>query len=72
LAIVKTSNAAIYKPSSTIAYTVTVTNNGASDALAVIVTDNLPTIKQASYLSDTGGCTQSGLTLTCKASAQLN
>ena len=46
-------------------HTVTVTNHGPSDALAVIVTDNLPTIQQASYLSDTGGCTKSGLILTC-------
>jgi uncharacterized repeat protein (TIGR01451 family) len=65
LAIVKTSDAAVYKPSSTVAYTVTVTNNGPSDALAVIVTDTLPTIQQAHYLSDTGGCTISGLILTC-------
>jgi uncharacterized repeat protein (TIGR01451 family) len=65
LAIVKTSDKAKYKPSSTIAYTVTVTNHGSSDALAVIVTDNLPTLQQAHYQSDTGGCTLSGLTLTC-------
>jgi uncharacterized repeat protein (TIGR01451 family) len=65
LLIVKTSDAATYKPSSTVAYTVTVTNNGPSDALAVIVTDPLPSIQQAHYLSDTGGCTLSGLILTC-------
>jgi uncharacterized repeat protein (TIGR01451 family) len=65
LVIVKTSDAPQYKPSSTVAYTVTVTNNGPSDALAVIVTDTLPTIQQAHYLSDTGGCTLSGLILTC-------
>jgi len=65
LGIVKTSDKPTYKPSKTIAYTVSVTNHGPSDALAVIVTDNLPTIQQASYLSDTGGCTLSGLILTC-------
>ncbi len=65
LAIAKTSNANTYKPSSLITYTVTVVNNGASDALAVVVTDNLPDIKQAIYQSDTGGCTKSGSTLTC-------
>jgi len=65
LAIVKTSDAAQYKPSSTIAYTVSVTNLGPSDALAVIVTDNLPSTQQALYQSDTGGCTRSALVLTC-------
>src|SRR6267154_1530205 len=40
LAIVKTSDKLIYKPSSVITYTIAVTNNGPSDALAVIVTDN--------------------------------
>ena len=29
---------------------------GPSDALAVIVTDNLPALQQAIYQSDTGGC----------------
>ncbi|HEV2198599.1 MAG TPA: DUF11 domain-containing protein [Bryobacteraceae bacterium] len=67
LAIVKTSDKAIYKPTSTVTYTINVTNNGPSDALAVIVTDNLPTIKQAHYQSDTGGCTLTLATdvLTC-------
>ena len=65
LLVVKTSDAPSYKPSSLITYTVTVTNIGPSNALAVVATDNLPTTKQAIYLSDTGGCTKSGLTLTC-------
>jgi uncharacterized repeat protein (TIGR01451 family) len=65
LAIVKTSDKLIYKPSSVITYTIAVTNNGPSDALAVIVTDNLPTTTQSIYQADTGGCTKSGLTLTC-------
>ena len=42
-----------------------VTNNGASNALAVIVTDTLPAIKAAIYQSDTGGCTKSANILTC-------
>jgi uncharacterized repeat protein (TIGR01451 family) len=65
LAIVKTSDKLVYKPSSVITYTIAVTNNGPSDALAVIVTDNLPTTMQSIYQADTGGCTKSGLTLTC-------
>ncbi len=68
LAIVKTSDKSIYKPSSTVVYTITVTNNGPSDAVAVVVTDNLPAIKQAIYQSDTGGCTRNALNptvLTC-------
>jgi uncharacterized repeat protein (TIGR01451 family) len=65
LKIVKTSDADIYKPSATIQYTITVENNGPSDAIGVVVTDILPDIRQAIYRSDTGGCTQSGLTLTC-------
>jgi len=65
LAIVKTSDKTVYKPSSLITYTVTVTNNGPSDALAVVVTDTLPDAQQALYLSDTGGCTKSGGILTC-------
>jgi uncharacterized repeat protein (TIGR01451 family) len=56
LAITKTSDQASYKPSSVVTYTVSVTNNGPSNALAVIVTDNLPTNQQALYQSDTGGC----------------
>lgn len=66
LQVVKTSDAAVYKPSSLIAYTITVQNNGASDANAVVVTDNLPDTRQALYQSDTGGCTLAGNVLTCQ------
>ena len=68
LAVVKTSDKLIYKPSSTIIYTITVTNNGPSDSLAVVVTDNLPVLTQAIYKLDTGGCTKNASTptvLTC-------
>src|SRR5206468_4216947 len=50
---------------SVITYTVAVANNGPSDARRVVVTDHLPTTRQTTYGSDTGGCTLSGDTLTC-------
>lgn len=65
LGIVKTSDKDVYKPSSQVKYTITVTNNGPSDALSVVVTDNLPDVKQAIYNFDTAGCTKAGLVLTC-------
>jgi len=65
LVITKVSDAAVYKPSSRIAYTIQVVNAGASDALAVVVTDFLPATQQAIYLSDTGGCTMTQLQLSC-------
>jgi uncharacterized repeat protein (TIGR01451 family) len=68
LVITKTSDKLVYKPSVVITYTVSVTNNGPSDSLAVIVTDNLPTAQQAIYQSDTGGCVGNALSptvLTC-------
>jgi uncharacterized repeat protein (TIGR01451 family) len=66
LRVVKTSDKDVYKPSTQVIYTVTVTNNGSSDAQAVVVTDTLPDPKQAIYQSDTGGCTLiAGKTLSC-------
>ena len=62
VAIVKTSDATTYKPSSRITYRIDVTNNGSSVARAVVVTDNLPDVRQALYQSDTGGCLRNSAT----------
>jgi uncharacterized repeat protein (TIGR01451 family) len=59
-----TSDAATYKPSAVITYTVTVVNDGPSDARRVVVTDTLPMVRFTN-LSDTGGCTPSDDTLIC-------
>ena len=66
LAILKTSDSAVYKPSTVVTYSINVMNNGPSKALNVVVTDNLPELKAAIYQSDTGGCVRSTpTTLTC-------
>ena len=65
LAVALTSDADTYKPSSTIKYTLAITNNGPSDTDAYVVKFDLPLTKQAIYQFDTGGCTKAGLTLTC-------
>ena len=62
LTIVKSSDADTYKPSSRITYRIDVTNNGASVARAVVVTDNLPDVHQALYQSDTAGCLRNSAT----------
>ncbi len=69
LEITKTSDLDVYKPSSTVQYVITVANHGPADAANVVVTDNLPAVKQAVYLTDTGGCSKSGLVLTCNLGA---
>jgi uncharacterized repeat protein (TIGR01451 family) len=56
LVIDKASNQDTYKPSSQVIYTITVTNNGSSDAQDVVVTDVLPT-ENHDYLHDTAFCT---------------
>jgi uncharacterized repeat protein (TIGR01451 family) len=67
LAIVLTSDATAYKPSTTIHYDITVTNSGPSDARNVVIVQNLPTAKNGYYVSNNlPGCPPPiGLTLTC-------
>jgi uncharacterized repeat protein (TIGR01451 family) len=59
LAVVKTSDANVYKPSTQVKYQIAVTNNGPSKALNVVVTDNLPDLKAAIYNFDSQGCVKS-------------
>ena len=65
LALLHTSDANTYKASSVIHYTITVTNNGPSDAVNVVITDQLPPAKFGTYISNDGGCQISGTVLTC-------
>jgi uncharacterized repeat protein (TIGR01451 family) len=67
LAISLTSDMDVYKPSTTIHYTITVTNFGPSDAQNVVITDQLPMVKQGKYVSNNlAGCpAPAGTVLTC-------
>ena len=70
LAVLVTSDALVYKPSTTIHYQITITNNGPSDARNVVLTQALPAVKQGKYVSNNVGCPPpSGTTLTCQAPA---
>jgi uncharacterized repeat protein (TIGR01451 family) len=71
LGIVLTSDATVYKPSTTIHYNITVTNSGPSDAQNVVIVDNLPAVKQGKYVSNSlVGCPPPvGTTLTCSFTA---
>jgi uncharacterized repeat protein (TIGR01451 family) len=72
LAITKTTDRNLFKPSTTVKYTITVTNNGPSDAQGVVVVDTLPDKKTGYWVFDTGylydpdGCLLSGVTLRCE------
>jgi uncharacterized repeat protein (TIGR01451 family) len=49
-----------------VTYRLVATNNGSSDAQNVVLVDDLPDIKAAVYLSNTGGCVfQAPKSLTC-------
>jgi uncharacterized repeat protein (TIGR01451 family) len=68
LQIIKTSEADAYKASPTVVYTLTVKNNGPADAHNVVVTDDLPVIKQDRvFWSPFLSCTKppEGTLLTC-------
>lgn len=66
LKVVLTSDADVYKPSTVIHYTITVTNAGPSDAVNVVATQLLPPAKSGYYVSNDAGCPPpSGTTFTC-------
>jgi uncharacterized repeat protein (TIGR01451 family) len=66
LAVLLTSDAAVYKPSKIIHYSIVITNNGPSDASGVTFTLNLPPPKTAVYNSNDSGCPAPvGTTMTC-------
>ena len=65
LELVKTATADIYPPSAMMTFKLKVTNKGPSTAKNIVVVDTLPPPKSATYVSDSGGCVRSGVTLTC-------
>jgi uncharacterized repeat protein (TIGR01451 family) len=67
VALSLTSDATIYKPSTTVHYLITLTDKGPSDAASVGVVFNLPPSKDGYYVNDDAGCTLSTTTLTCPA-----
>ena len=60
LAITKTDNSATAVPGTGITYTIVATNNGPSDALGAIVTDNFPAGLSGISWTCVGACTPSG------------
>jgi uncharacterized repeat protein (TIGR01451 family) len=65
LGIVKTSDAATYKASSQITYSITVVNNGPGNAENVVVTDPLPLGSNDRVAVLDSSCTLAGTTATC-------
>jgi uncharacterized repeat protein (TIGR01451 family)/LPXTG-motif cell wall-anchored protein len=63
VAITKTGSPAGVTVGQNVTYTVTVTNNGPTNASSVVVTDTLPA--GLNLVSTTGGCSQNGAVLTC-------
>jgi uncharacterized repeat protein (TIGR01451 family) len=71
LSITKVTDRVLFKPSTTVVYTIRVTNNGPSDAQSVQVVDTLPEKKTGywvfdnGYLLDADGCALVLNVLTC-------
>ncbi|MGW2401124.1 isopeptide-forming domain-containing fimbrial protein [Kitasatospora sp. NPDC001664] len=65
----KPASAAPVAPGETFDYTVTVTNNGPSQASGLVVTDSLPAVLK--FVSASDGCTASGQEVTCPKQATL-
>ena len=66
LAVSKTDNVDPVIAGSGLLYTVTATNNGPSDALAVTLVDSLPSgVSYVSAVPSIGSCSESGGTITC-------
>ncbi|MER5864774.1 isopeptide-forming domain-containing fimbrial protein [Kitasatospora sp. NPDC002040] len=59
----KAASATLVAPGETFDYTVTVTNNGPSQASGLVVTDALPAVLK--FVSATDGCTASGQDVSC-------
>ncbi len=65
LSLTKTADPARITPGDPVTYTLTVANNGPSQANGVAVTDRLPT--GLTFTSGSAGCAQAGGTVTCTA-----
>ncbi len=65
LAIKKVSDEAVFTPGTTETYTIEVTNDGPSNAVATVVTDTLPAGLTFDSAGSDSACSASGQTVTC-------
>ena len=70
LSMAKSANLPFVPAGTNLTYTLTVTNEGPSDASGITVTDTLP--GAATFVSASAGCTESGGTVTCTAASLAN
>ena len=70
LSIVKSANVGVVPVSTSLTYTLTVTNNGPSPAADVSVTDPLPGV--VTFVSASAGCSETGGTVTCTTASLAN